>query len=187
MKHAMMMMTLLAAGMVSGGELNLWKYDSERDLMGDRMIFYAAQGLQLSKSIVSENTPDGGNILKITINKVAPDSPAHAMQIIYLYPGKLEQGKNYRLSFQYKGSQPGNIQMILAFAGSPHTQLAPNVGRTLPVTTAWQTFTLDFTAEKVTDNGYALPRLMVASYPEGGELCLGPVTLADLPQTSPAQ
>lgn len=185
MKLLFLLFALIGAGLLSGGELNIWKYDSERDLMGDRMIFYAAQGSQLTQSIAPQKTPDGQTMLKVTLDKVAPGTPAHAMQIIYLYHDKLEQGKNYRLSFQYKGSQNGDIQMLPALVGAPHTILAPNANKMLSVSPEWQTATLDFSMNNVPTGDYALPRMMIATYPEGGTLYLGPVTLSEVPKILP--
>jgi len=185
MKLLFLLLTLIVGAVVSAAELNVWKYDSERDLMADRMIFYAAPGAQLTKSIAAEKTPDGQNVLKVVLDKIVPGTPAHAVQIIYLYRGKLEANKHYQISFAYKGSQTGNIQLVPALAGPPHTILAPNANKMLSVSPEWQTASLDFAPEAVPAGDCALPRLMVASYPEKGELYFGPVTLTEVPQVLP--
>lgn len=166
-------------------ELKKWEFKNSRDLMGDRMAFYAAKGSDIKKSIAKEKTPAGESVLKIVLERITPGAPRHAVQINCLYRGTLKAGQNYRIQFQYKGSKNGDIQIIPAQAGAPFAGLGKNISSVLNVSPEWQTCTLDFRMEQVPGGPYALPRMMIASYPQGGELFFGPVVLSETPTILP--
>ena len=81
---------LFSATLCSAGELMTWNYKTERSLKADRMIFYAAKGSELEKTVSNETTPDGKTVLKITLKRIASGAPGHAVQVSFLYRGKLE-------------------------------------------------------------------------------------------------
>ncbi len=170
---------------LSADILKEWTFKNNRDLMGDRMSFYAAKGSKITKNPSKEKTPDGKSVIEISLPEIAADSPRHAIQVHCLYRNALEKGKKYRLQFQYKGSVNGEIGLIIAQSGAPYKAVAKGTSKVLAVTPEWQTCTIDFTAENVDGKNFAMPRFMLASYPVGGKLFIGAVTLSDVPKNIP--
>lgn len=103
MKRFLIVFLLTAVALSHAEELKVWKYQSPRDLMADRMIFYAAGGCVLEKKIAKEKTPSGEAALELQLKQIAPGAPRHAIQVNFLSREKLEAGKNYRIQFTYKG------------------------------------------------------------------------------------
>lgn len=176
---------LFSAILCSAGELMTWNYKTERSLKADRMIFYAAKGSELEKTVSNETTPDGKTVLKITLKRIASGAPGHAVQVSFLYRGKLEKDRRYRIQFQYRGTRNGEIKLVPAQAKAPYAPLQKGSYRMLNVTPEWQTCTLDFKMEQTPGGDYVLPRMMLATYPEGGELFFGPATLSETPKLLP--
>ena len=183
--YKLLTILLFSTLLCSAGELKTWSYETERDLKTDRMIFYAAKGSMLEKTITDETTPDGKPVLKVTLKQVAHGAPGHAIQVSFLYRGVLEKDRSYRIQFQYRGNRNGEIRIVPALAGAPYTPLQKGNFRVLSVSPEWQTCTLDFKMELTPGGEYVLPRMMLASYPESGELFFGPATLSDAPKILP--
>ena len=185
MKRFLIVFLLAGIAFSHAGELKVWEYRSPRDLMADRMIFYAAGGCALEKKIAMKTAPSGEAALELQLKRIAPGAPRHAIQVNFLSREKLEAGKNYRIQFTYKGDRNGEIQIAPAQASAPFALLAGNVAPVLSVSREWQTCTLDFRMESVPAGTHALPRMMIASFPEGGTLWIGPVTLSETPRHLP--
>ena len=170
MKKILTLTFASAALLAFSAELKTWNFDSERDLMGDRIHAYAAKGSLVGKSLSSEKTPDGASVLKISLKQIAPGAPSHAIQL----------GRTYRLQFYCKGTAAGKIILLAAQGGAPYKTLSKKASKSLNVTTEWQLCSLEFTPElTAADSNYALPRMLLAGYPAGAELFFGPVMLSD--------
>ena len=187
MKKLLTLTFASAALLAFSAELKTWNFDSERDLMGDRIHAYAAKGSLVEKSLSSEKTPDGASVLKISLKQIAPGAPSHAIQLNFIYNKPLEKGKKYRIQFYCKGTKTGDISLLPALGGSPYSVLGQGAGRTLRITPEWQLFTLDFTMElePPAKPNFVLPRTMLAAYPEGGDLFFGPVVFSEAPEVLP--
>lgn len=187
MKKLLTLTFASAALLAFSAELKTWNFDSERDLMGDRIHAYAAKGSLVGKSLSSEKTPDGASALKISLKQIAPGAPSHAIQLNCIYNKPLEKGKKYRIQFYCKGTKTGDISLLPALGGSPYSVLGQGAGRTLRITPEWQLFTLDFTMElePPAKPNFVLPRTMLAAYPEGGDLFFGPVVFSEAPEVLP--
>ena len=187
MKKLLTLTFASAALLAFSAELKTWNFDSERDLMGDRIHAYAAKGSLVGKSLSSEKTPDGASVLKISLKQIAPGAPSHAIQLNFIYNKPLEKGKKYRIQFYCKGTKTGDISLLPALGGSPYSVLGQGAGRTLRITPEWQLFTLDFTMElePPAKPNFVLPRTMLAAYPEGGDLFFGPVVFSEAPEVLP--
>ena len=151
MKKLLTLTFASAALLAFSAELKTWNFDSERDLMGDRIHAYAAKG-----------------------------APSHAIQLNCIYCKPLETGRTYRLQFYCKGTAAGKIILLAAQGGAPYKTLSKKASKSLNVTTEWQLCSLEFTPElTAADSNYALPRMLLAGYPAGAELFFGPVMLSD--------
>ncbi len=180
MKKLLTLTFASAALLAFSAELKTWNFDSERDLMGDRIHAYAAKGSLVGKSLSSEKTPDGASALKISLKQIAPGAPSHAIQLNCIYCKPLETGRTYRLQFYCKGTVAGKIILLAAQGGAPYKTLSKKASKSLNVTTEWQLCSLEFTPElTAADSNYALPRMLLAGYPAGAELFFGPVMLSD--------
>ena len=185
MRRFLLLFGGLFALFCGGAELKTWTFESRRDLLGDRMTFYAASGAVLTHELSDEKTPAGEPVLKAVVKQVPAGAPIQSIQICFLYRGTLEKGRRYRIQFQYRGSQNGEIRIVPAQARAPFAPLGKNTSPVLSVSPEWQTCTLDFVAERAPDGPYALPRMMLGHYPQGGVLFLGPVVLSETPEMLP--
>ena len=70
MKRFLIVFLLTAVALSHAEELKVWKYQSPRDLMADRIYAYAAKGSLVEKSLSSEKTPDGASVLKISLKQI---------------------------------------------------------------------------------------------------------------------
>ncbi|UKI31246.1 MAG: hypothetical protein L6W00_26105 [Lentisphaeria bacterium] len=115
------------------------------------MTFYAASGAVLTHELSDEKTPAGEPVLKAVVKQVPAGAPIQSIQICFLYRGTLEKGRRYRIQFQYRGSQNGEIRIVPAQARAPFAPLGKNTSPVLSVSPEWQTCTLDFVAERAPD------------------------------------
>ena len=135
MKKLLTLTFASAALLAFSAELKTWNFDSERDLMGDRIHAYAAKGSLVEKSLSSEKTPDGASALKISLKQIAPGAPSHAIQLNCIYCKPLETGRTYRLQFYCKGTAAGKIILLAAQGGAPYKTLSKKASKSLNVTT----------------------------------------------------
>ncbi len=178
MKRLALLLAFAALALTAG---QVWRYDSDRDLMADRLVFWGPAGNTFERRISKTvKTVAGENTLELTMKETAPEAAAHTKQVNYLYQEAVKPGTRFRLTFAYRGTVPGEISCTAAQATAPFKSLAAGAGKTLAVTTEWQEATLEFTVTEAFAPPLAMPRLMPGKYPAGGVLYIGPVRLEEV-------
>lgn len=167
------------------GELNQWNYHSKRDLMGDRLYLHASGSGRCTHRISTEKTPRNQPVLQVTVDQAPQNRAPYGVQLVYICRKPLTLGRSYRLRFQYKGTHAGEIGATVAQVEAPFRPIARSADTVLNVTNQWQSCELDFTTTFVDCRDFATPRLTLGSYPAGGTLYFGPVTLEELPEHLP--
>jgi hypothetical protein len=154
--------------------LKSWDYNKADN---SQVLFFQGQGHSFqNKTSDLEKTPNGNNSLEIKITS-GDDNVSYRKQITFLSSTPLLKGGKYRLSFYYKGSSDGEVELNVSENIAPYRSLARSAYRKIKVSTEWEFFSLTFEVEDTFAPPYAAPRIMIGNYPAGQTLYFGPVTL----------
>lgn len=163
---------------IAADPLKSWHFDTLDDIR-----IYAAKGNEASMRLdPGIKTPDGQKTLAVSLKKFAPGANAWDIQLLCIYKDGLKAGRVYEISFPYKGSVPGTVEMVAAQTTKPWGILRGATG-SFPVTQEWKTAKLSFTAQKDWNDPLATPRMMLADYGIPAVLHFGPIVLKE--QTKP--
>jgi len=178
MKYVLSIILLWAVN--AGAEITqTWQFDHADTLK--RILSSQGTGHSFSLAISETvKTPDNNKVICLKINTAPPESPDYNKQVIFVYAQGVGIGEKYRLSFDYKGSVSGRININASENTTPYRNLSKSAFRQLNVTPQWQKCILEF---EIADNFHsplAMPRLMIGKFPEKTELYIGPVTLERL-------
>ncbi|MDR0931984.1 MAG: beta-galactosidase [Victivallales bacterium] len=157
---------------------NVWVYNTPRDLLADRISFTDSKENAFTRQCCTDvKTANEENTLALKIISKKENALPHFKQVNFRYRQAVEKDEQYKISFVYKGTAPGNISLTVAQMDAPYKAIGKYVGRELRVSKEWQTAEIKFHASDAFAPPLATPRLMIGHYPVGETLYIGPVKI----------